>query len=178
MKNAHCFFFKTIVNTVFANSVLLPHDQKTIVKIVLAFLLVVVNVPALIYTLQSDIYVLTRRTYGIMLGLTMGVEIILHIAFYFCISSALMIPHFILTLILDFLVFFFRKKTKSRETAPSFETGRCRVPIVVNSKLVLHKAESVRVLRERNGMLLVRKLNGEEHYVDANLIEEENDSIT
>lgn len=178
MKNAHSFFFKTIVNTVFANSVLLPHSQKTIGKIVLAFLLVGVNVPALIYTLQSDIYVLTRRTYSIMLGLTMGVEAILHITFYFCISSALMIPHCILSLILDFLIFFFGKKVKTRETAPSFETGRCRVPIVVNSKLILHKAESVRVLKERSGMFLVRKLNGEEHYVDTNLIEEENDSIT
>lgn len=162
----------------FANTVLLLHGQITIRMIGLAFLLVVVNVPALIYTLQSDIYVLTRRTYGIMLGLTIGADAILHITFYFCIYSALMIPHCILSLILDFLIFFFRKKAKTHETTPNFETGRCRVPVVVNSKLILHKAESVRVLRERNGMLLVRKLNGEEHYVDANLIEEENDSIT
>ncbi|KAL0265960.1 UNVERIFIED_CONTAM: hypothetical protein PYX00_011677 [Menopon gallinae] len=151
MKNAHCFFFKTIVNTVFANTALFQHSQKTIANIALVFLLVGVNVPALIYTLQSDIYMLTRKAYSILLGLTMGIEAILHITFYFHIRSPFTIPHSILSLILDFLVFFFRKKAKARDSAPSFETGRCRVPVVVNSKLKAERGGALRRFKPDRG---------------------------
>lgn len=177
-RSAYCFLFKALVNLVFTSSFALKKGGRTPVNIALMSLLLIANIPVYICSLQTYKYKIKRSIYATSVYVTMVAEFSLLLAFYFSLRSWMFFfLHVAISLVLDFFVFFSGRKAPSRERSPDFEIGRCKVAVMVGPKLILQKMETVRVLRLKGDLMLIRKLNGEEHHVSASLIEEETASL-
>lgn len=114
-------------------------------------------------TRRFNIYVSIVR---IIIEVTLGLIIFeYHIALKILIYFALV------------FIFFEGRSKRIHGNAPKFEMGISKAPVIKNSKCILHGGESVIVLQEFGKRLLIRKLNGEEHYVDSSFIAEEDHII-
>eukprot|EP00866_Antonospora_locustae_P001227 jgi/Antlo1/1227/1796 len=173
MKKTSTLLAKTFTSLVLASATLcLAKEPNTRAK-VLSLPLVFANTPLLLYTLFVEKYQYISRKYKLLSVLSMVLELCFLASFYTVSPSWAVVFHVLL--LLAFNAYFLYERKMDVYTARKlmyYDTGRCIAPYVNGKTLILYSGELVTILERQGNMLLVRKFNGDEHWVNSEYIDE------
>jgi len=140
---------------------------------IFASTVVAMNACLFLYTLFTSKYQQMLRSYRQISILLMIAEMIFLVTFYASAKHWACLLNIPLIIACDFYFLYERKieSFTSREPA-HYDTGRCIAKLMDDKKLILYPGELVTILERRDGKLLIRKFNGNEHLVDPEYIDE------
>ncbi|KAL0265741.1 UNVERIFIED_CONTAM: hypothetical protein PYX00_011456 [Menopon gallinae] len=173
MKRTSTLLAKTFFNLVLASATLCTAKGASIWTKVMAPPLICMNVPLLLYTLFVEKYQYIGRKYKAISALSMVLEFCLIVSFYFASPRWVAVAHVFATVGCN-AYFFYERKINGSMTRKLmyYDTGRCIAPYIEGKTLVLYTGELVTIIERQGSTLLVRKFNGNEHWVGAEYIDE------
>lgn len=173
MKKILALLAKTFISLGFTSATLCMAKESNTKAKVLFLPLVFANIPLLLYTLFVEKYQYISRKYKLLSALSMVLEICLIASFYIASPSWAAIFHVPLLVACNAYFLYERKIDVSTvRKLIYYDTGRCMAPYLNGKTLILFSGELVTILERQGNMLLIRKFNGEEHWVGAEYIDE------
>lgn len=173
MKKTLTLLAKTFTSLVFASATICMARKPNTKAKVLSLPLIFANTPLLLYTLFVEKYQYISRKYKLLSVLSMVLEICFLVSFYVVLPSWAAVLHVLLLVACN--AYFLHERKIDVTTVRRlmyYDTGRCIAPYIDGKTLILYSGELVTILERQGNTLLVRKFNGDEHWVSAEYIDE------